>query len=202
MTSGGLRQIRAVFDSASIRVYQAYSDGIADAALARGAFVCPPFSLARMTWIKPSFLWMMYRSGWGFKDSGQKRILAVDISRSGFEKALGQAVISHYIPDAAYTHDQWRKDLDKSSVRIQWDPERDLNSSPLNQRSIQIGLRGAAIQQYVFDWIISITEVTPLAHEIFHLVRDKKYDQAQNLLPKEQVYPLPKELALHIHADV
>ncbi|WP_422570328.1 DUF4291 family protein, partial [Erwinia billingiae] len=29
-----------------------------------------------MTWIKPSFLWMMYRSGWGMKDPGQKRILA------------------------------------------------------------------------------------------------------------------------------
>ncbi|MDI8083747.1 DUF4291 domain-containing protein [Salmonella enterica subsp. enterica serovar Kentucky] len=26
-----------------------------------------------MTWIKPSFLWMMYRSHWGTKDPGQKR---------------------------------------------------------------------------------------------------------------------------------
>ncbi len=44
------RQIRAVFDDTTIRVYQAYSGEIADAALTAGTFV-PPFKLARMTWI-------------------------------------------------------------------------------------------------------------------------------------------------------
>lgn len=81
-------QIRAVYDDGTIRVYQAYSDGIADAALASGTFVSPPFKMDRMTWIKPSFLWMMYRCGWGYKDDGQRRILAIDISREGFEWAL------------------------------------------------------------------------------------------------------------------
>jgi len=60
------RQIRAVFDEQTIRVYQAYGDAIADPALKAGTFV-PPFSMTRMSWIKPSFLWMMYRSGWGTK---------------------------------------------------------------------------------------------------------------------------------------
>jgi len=58
-----LRQIRAVYEDRTIRVYQAYSAAIADTALARGTFVSPPFKMERMTWIKPSFLWMMYRSG-------------------------------------------------------------------------------------------------------------------------------------------
>jgi hypothetical protein len=61
------RQIRAVYDEHTIRVYQADSDEIADAALGKGTFVSPPFKMERMTWIKPSFLWMMYRSGWGAK---------------------------------------------------------------------------------------------------------------------------------------
>ncbi|WP_267877653.1 DUF4291 family protein [Massilia frigida] len=90
-----LRQIRAVFDDATIRVYQAYSNVIADAALAAGTFVSPPFKMERMTWIKPSFLWMMYRAGWGFKDAGQQRILAIDISREGFEWALANGCLSH-----------------------------------------------------------------------------------------------------------
>ena len=51
--------IRAVYGEHTIRVYQAYSDPIADAALAHGTFVSPPFKMERMTWIKPSFLWMM-----------------------------------------------------------------------------------------------------------------------------------------------
>lgn len=84
-----LRQIRALYDATTITVYQAYSPAIADAALRAGAFV-PPFKEARMTWIKPSFLWMMYRSGWGTKP-GQERTLAVRITREGFEAALADA---------------------------------------------------------------------------------------------------------------
>jgi len=47
--------IRAVYGEHTIRVYQAYSDPIADAALAHGTFVSPSFKMERMTWIKPSF---------------------------------------------------------------------------------------------------------------------------------------------------
>ncbi|WP_425365083.1 DUF4291 family protein [Eubacterium ruminantium] len=36
---------------------------IANEAVAKGAFGSH-FSMNRMSWIKPSFLWMMYRCGW------------------------------------------------------------------------------------------------------------------------------------------
>ena len=55
--------IFAQYDENNIRVYQAYANPIADEAI-RGATFGPSFKLSRMTWIKPSFLWMMYRSGW------------------------------------------------------------------------------------------------------------------------------------------
>jgi hypothetical protein len=66
------RQIRAYCSDAAIRVYQAYSHAIADSALAAQTFVSLPFSMTRMTWIKPSFLWMMYRAGWGKKISAKR----------------------------------------------------------------------------------------------------------------------------------
>lgn len=84
MTAIPQHQIRALYDERTIRVYQAYSDEIADSAIAHGSFVSPPFKMDRMTWIKPSFLWMMYCAGWGFKDADQRRILAIDISHEGF----------------------------------------------------------------------------------------------------------------------
>ena len=37
---------------------------------------CKDYSTTRMTWIKPNFLWMMYRSGWAEK-KGQENILAI-----------------------------------------------------------------------------------------------------------------------------
>jgi len=60
--------VRALYDEDTITVYQAYNKTIAKHAVASQTFVCPPFKKERMTWIKPSFLWMMYRSGWGTKD--------------------------------------------------------------------------------------------------------------------------------------
>lgn len=60
------RQIRAAFTDEAIIVYQAYEPVIAAPAVASQSFV-PPFKGERMTWIKPSFLWMMYRCGWATK---------------------------------------------------------------------------------------------------------------------------------------
>lgn len=180
-----LRQIRAVHDAHTLRVYQAYSDTIADSALTHGRFVSPPFKMARMTWIKPSFLWMMYRAGWGLKDAGQARILAIDISREGFDWALAHSCPSH--PDPSMRPADWERLKQATPVRIQWDPERDLLLQPLPYRSIQIGLSGEAVSRYVGDWIQRITDVTPLAHEIHALVRAQCLDEARAKLPDERV---------------
>jgi hypothetical protein len=171
-----LRQVRAVFDSSSIRVYQAYNDQIADVALANQKFA-PPFSMARMTWIKPSFLWMMYRSGWSRKDIGQKRILAIDIKRSGFEWALKNACLT----DGA--------NMDRRKpVRVQWDPERNINLGRLEYKSIQIGLTKVAVTKYVSDWILKISDVTALA-KLVERTRDPTD------LPEELPYPVPEDIA-------
>ena len=180
-------QIRAAYDEESIRVYQAYNDLIADTALANGRFVSPPFKMGRMTWIKPSFLWMMYRAGWGYKDPNQCRILAIDIRREGFEWALKHSCPSH--PPASMLREEWDKLKKSSPVRVQWDPERDLRLDPLPYRSIQIGLSQAAAELYVSDWILKITDITEVAHAICELVSSNKLDEATRALPEERVYP-------------
>ncbi|MEO9382974.1 DUF4291 domain-containing protein [Chromobacterium phragmitis] len=176
------RQIRAVFDDKTIRVYQAYSDAIADSALANGTFASPPFKMERMTWVKPSFLWMMYRAGWGLKDPGQTRILAIDISRAGFDWALANSCPSH--PTPGISQQEW----ERHPVRIQWDPERDLRLQPLSHRAIQIGLGRQAVALYVNEWIQRISDVTSLAHEVHALVEKEKFDEARAALPKEIPY--------------
>jgi len=180
------RQIRAVYDEHTIRVYQAYSDETADAALTGGTFISPPFKMDRMTWIKPSFLWMMYRAGWGYKDAGQRRILAIDISRDGFQWALTHSCASH--PEPSMRNEDWIKLKAASPVRIQWDPERDLHLRPLPFRAIQIGISGEAVSLYVNEWIRQITDITDFAHVIFDLVKSNELDRAQAMLPVERPY--------------
>lgn len=186
MTNIPEREIRAVHDDQTIRVYQAYSDQIANAALANGTFISPPFSMSRMTWIKPSFLWMMYRAGWGYKDAGQSRILALDISREGFEWALAHSCPSH--PEPGMSREDWEALKNASPVRVQWDPERDLHHNPLPHRAIQIGLGPEAVRLYVGEWIKRVADVTPLAHAICAMVREDRLDEARAALPIETPY--------------
>lgn len=182
------RQIRATYDDDTIRVYQAYNHTIANAALEAGTFQEPSFKMERMTWIKPSFLWMMYRAGWGRKDQNQTRILALDIKRSGFDWALAQGCLSHYVPEVHGSEQQWR--AAKGMVRVQWDPERGLKLQRLDHRAIQIGLRGQAVAHYVRDWIQRVTDVTIVSQRIEALVAGGEVEQARELLPLERVYPV------------
>jgi hypothetical protein len=78
-----------------------------------------PFKRDRMTWIKPSFLWMMYRCGWATKP-GQEHVLAIDIARSGFEWALDRACLSHYDRNIHDDRAAWSRQLKASTVRVQW----------------------------------------------------------------------------------
>jgi len=187
------REVRADFDRTSIVMYQAYPDAIADVAVKQQKFG-PPFSVGRMTWIKPSFLWLMHRSNFGRK-SGQGRTLAVRIKRSGWEEALASACLTGYEPRAHGSPDAWRKAFATAPVHVQWDPERTLRGAGLPHDSIQVGLSRAVIQRFVDDWTVSITDLTPLVQKLRKHLDDGRADQATRLLPKESVYPVPPEIA-------
>jgi hypothetical protein len=188
------RQIRAVFDDRTVVVYQAYSPRIAEPALEAQRFVSP-FKVERMTWIKPSFLWMMYRSGWATKPD-QERVLAIRIHRDGFEWALAHSCLSHYDPAVDESYERWVERKRTSPVRIQWDPERSLHLAPLDHRAIQVGLGDEAARRYVGEWVVSITDATDLATEIHALVTAGDLGSAGAKLPAERAYPLAEDLRL------
>lgn len=181
-----LKEIRAVYNEETIRVYQAYSDLIADEAVAKGTFG-EHFKLGRMTWIKPSFLWIMYRCGWASKP-GQERVLAIDIKREAFDHIVKSAVLSTYNPETDGSMEEWKHKIQSSDIRCQWDPERDIWGNPLNYRSIQLGLRGQAVIDYVSDWIVHIEDITDFVKEL-DVLRHRGVDITDRL-PNEKVYYL------------
>ncbi len=185
LTGGVANCIRARYDDTTVRVYQAYPPAIADPALRAQRFV-PPFLLTRMTWIKTSFFWMMYRSGWAGKP-GQERILAIDIMRSGFDWCLARAQHSQYRPESGLSREQWRNRFRQSPVRVQWDPERDRHLHRLPVRAIQLGLRGEAIHRYAAEWTVSISDITVLAQQVRD---DASGTLAAEITARETVYPV------------
>ena len=89
------RQIRAHYDDETITVYQAYNRGIAAAAVKEQKLHASPlFKPTRMTWIKPSWAWMLYRAGYSYKDPGQERILAIRMRHDAFLGLLQRAVLT------------------------------------------------------------------------------------------------------------
>lgn len=186
-------EIRADFDATSLVVYQAYRAEIALPAVAQQRFV-PPFSLGRMTWIKPSFLWMMERSNWARKP-GQECVLAIRITRAGWEEALSQAVLTAPQKGVYRDQDNWRHQMDHAPVLVQWDPERTLRGKSLPHKSIQVGLSRQIIQRYVEEWTLAIENVTPLVHKLYSLIQSGHADRTTAAWPRERVYPLPAAIA-------
>ncbi|WP_010468259.1 DUF4291 domain-containing protein [Streptomyces sudanensis] len=189
-------RIRALHTDSTITVYQAYAPEIGLPAARDGRFPAA-WRRNRMTWIKPSFLWMMYRCGWGTKES-QETVLAVEITREGFEWALEHACLSHYEHGLHADRAAWKRRLRHAPARVQWDPERDVRLRPLPHRSLQLGLAGEAARCYADEWTVSITDVTPLAREVHARVRDGDVDLARKLLPRERPYPVTGGSLAHL----
>ncbi|MFD3543824.1 DUF4291 domain-containing protein [Streptomyces sp. NPDC058662] len=181
------RGIRAAHTDTSVTVYQAYAPRLGLPAARDGRFPAA-WKRERMTWVKPSFLWMMYRCGWATK-ADQETVLAVEITRAGFDDALRHACLSHFEPGTHPDRAAWQRQLREAPARVQWDPERDLHLNPLPHRSLQLGLSGRASRAYADEWTLSIRDVTPLARTIHGLLQGGRQDAARALLPAETPYP-------------
>ncbi len=153
----------AQYDAESIYVYQAYKPSIADYAVAHQAFG-GDFSFSRMSWIKPNFLWMMFRAGWATK-GGQERILAILLPRAFFDELLRTAVASSFAASGYTTEDEWRTQVAQSDVRLQWDPDHDPMGRPIERRAIQLGLRGRTLERFGREVLLSVEDITPFVAE-------------------------------------
>ncbi len=180
------RHILAQFDEDSIIVYQAYRPQIGHFAASNGYFG-GQFKLSRMSWIKPNFLWMMYRSGWGQKE-GQEVTLAVRIRREAFDQILAQAVHSTMVREVYADQEAWKQAVAGSDVRLQFDPDHDPDGKPVERRAIQLGLRGEVLARYAQPWIVEIQDISEFVREQHQHVVRRELDQL--LTPDEAPYPV------------
>lgn len=192
------RQIIAQQTEGNIVVYQAYKPAIADWAVANQQLGGPAFSYSRMSWIKPNFLWMMYRCGWAEKQD-QERVLAIHISKSDWEDILEEAVFSSFQADVYGTEAEWKAQLSTSEVRLQWDPDHDPYGGKLARKAIQIGMKGDILHRFGTQMIRKITDITPFVkQQKLHV--DRK-DLEYLKVPLETVYEPSRELNIGLDQD-
>jgi len=178
------KHILAQYDDHSVVVYQAYRPAIGEFAVQNG-FFGGPFSYTRMSWIKPNFLWMMYRSQWGCAP-GQEIILAVRLRRGFFDEILAAAVASSFDSNV-YQHEQaWRSALQRSAVRLQWDPDHAPSGGRVNRRAIQLGLRHSMLARYGKTEPMDIINVCDFVAEQRVFAHSGRHERL--VTPREEVY--------------
>lgn len=177
--------LMAHFDTETIVVYQAYRAEIGHFAIANQSFG-GAFSFSRMSWIKPNFLWMMYRSGWGTK-TDQELTLGVRLRRTFFDDVVAAAVASTFDVAQHPSREAWQAAVAGSDVRLQWDPDHDPYGAPLARRAIQLGLRGATLARYGREAIVEIIDMSAfVAAQRVH-VDLRRLDLLE--MPREDTYP-------------
>jgi hypothetical protein len=173
------------WDEEGVWFYQAFNNTIADYAIKHQQLGGDDFNPHRMTWVKPSFAWVLYRSGYGRKHN-QVRVLKLKIRHESLARLLSRCSCKH--------------GGGGSKGRVQWDPARDIMSADgkeprkmQRRRAIQIGLKAELSQLYV-NSVVAIEDVTTLAHTVgdAHKSRSKEaMDALVPRLPVERPYMPP-----------
>lgn len=189
------RHILAQYDDESIIVYQAYNPTIGRYVIEHGRFG-GEFNFSRMSWIKPNFLWMMFRSGWGTKEN-QEITLALRLRKTFFDSLLADAVPSSWDRDLFATSKEWSRAVGRSSVRLQWDPDHHPSGAKLDRRAIQLGLRGSILEAFGTTELLEVIDLSELVAEQREVL--SKRGVSALLTPRERVYvPADPQIAARL----
>lgn len=167
-----------------IVVYQAFNLKIAEYAVKNQRFGGSHYSFERMSWIKPNFLWMMYRAGWASKEH-QQNILAISLPLETFKEIFKSAIHSSFQKHIYQSEEDWKQKVEDSSIRLQWDPDHDPHGNKIERRAVQIGLRRESLRKFATEWITSIEDITDFVKEEHKKVLANELDKL--VVPYETV---------------
>ena len=121
---------------------------------------------------------------WRASKQGQKRILAIDLKREGFDEIVKSSVLLSFREVSDLSKEEWKEKLENSEVRCQWDPDRDIYGNPIGRRAIQLGIKGETVKKYVNDWIVNITDITDKIVEMRNSIQNGTFSEV--MLPEEK----------------
>jgi hypothetical protein len=168
-------------------IYQAYNPAIAQFAVENQYLGGPSFSYGRMSWIKPNFLWMMYRCGWASKGN-QERVLALWLAKTAFEEILGQAAFSTFTAGNYESEEVWKRELATKNVRLQWDPDHSPYGGKLTRRALQLGLKNDTLEQFGKHQVTRIEDITDFVQQQKIHVDNRQLEYLY--VPQERVYSI------------
>jgi Domain of unknown function (DUF4291) len=98
-------------------------------------------------------------------------------------------VHSSFQPHIYASHEDWTQQLNQSEIRLQWDPDHNPLGHKLERKAVQIGIKGALLQQFATDWIVSIEDITDFVKQQIPFVKSQEWDKLMVM----------EESVIHIH---
>ena len=172
-------------------VYQAFNNQVADYAVKQQKFGGPHYSFNRMSWIKPGFLWMMHRAGWATKEN-QQRIVGISLPLVYFKTILSQATVTSFDNELFGSIEGWKAELEKTDVRLQWDPDHDPFGNNQERKAIQVGMKGEMLKRFCTEWITGIEDITAFVKEEYDKVLKNNISDLN--VPYEEIIELDDEI--------
>ncbi|PZR28994.1 MAG: DUF4291 domain-containing protein [Citrobacter freundii] len=199
MLPGSGQQIVAQCTEDELVVYQAYKPSTAKYSVEHQELGGPEFSYNRMSWIKPNFLWMMFRCGWAEKKD-QEHVLAIWLKKTALIEILENVVTTNFDLSHHTDMDKWKEDLKTKQVQLQWDPDHDPFGNKLTRRAMQLGLKRQMLRNFGKTYISRIEDITPFVKEQKQLLDNGKLSEL--IVPVERVWKIGNpELEHRIRID-
>jgi len=164
-----------------------------------------------MTWIKPNFLWMMYRSSWATAHN-QERILGIWLKLESFHELLllSEQTSANRVYESKEAYNKARSQ-EKSlpgqekpwsgRVNIQWDPDHTPNGGKMARRAIQIGIKKLPwwATGERFERIVDMSEFVASQRKVG---QGDSGDYSELYTPQELLYIVPDaNIAAHAAVD-
>jgi hypothetical protein len=153
------RHVLATFGDDTVVVWQAHGHAVADWALEHGRFGGEGWKLDRVTRMRTSLPSLLERCEWGQRP-GRERVLAVHLTRAGFDAMLHQAVHAEYEPAVYPTRRSWHLATRYALVSVAWFPDLDARGRGLQRQTMRIGLRGLALRTWSEQWVVGVEDWT------------------------------------------
>jgi Domain of unknown function (DUF4291) len=188
------RKVYCAFDDEGVFVYMALNPSIVQMAVDQGNFG-KNFAFDLTRWIKPNFAWMLNRT-YGGERNRRLAIASVKIHHWAWLEMLTESVLSRYDDEVHGDRMIWQNLLKRSKVIAQWDRDCAFDGKPMDQQGIQLGLKATILPDFVARYVISVTDVSPLASNIAQQIKSGRSDFPP--VPEEREYPLEEALAKHL----
>ena len=157
-----------------ISTFMAFSPKFLSVDLKRGIYFNDNLNFMRMSWVKTSLLWTLWRSDWGMRE-GQECVIKIDVPEDYMRRLMGIATPTK---STIYSEVLYQRDPDRRIVGRRWKEGKEYFVKGGN--TVHFGIRNSRLEEYFTG--ISVGNVSDITETM------RKICEARPMHPTAELY--------------